>query len=122
MKAVAKPTAISQDAVETLRQVNDSLRAALIRLGADASTVGPQDFSDLLGQLHRASECMRRRPHCEAVAFDEELLEYGRNLERLKNPLPEVHERLLAERSRLETARNHATAATAWARASKETL
>jgi|ERR1039457_2911853 hypothetical protein len=122
MMEVAKPPAISQDAVETLRQVNDDLRAALIRLRLDGSTAGPQDFWDLLGQLHRASECTRRRPHCEAVAFDEELLEYGRNLERLKNLLPEVHERLLAEKSRLETARNHATAATAWARASKETL
>jgi hypothetical protein len=121
VKAVVKPAAILQDAVETLRQVNDDLRAALIRLGADGSTVGLQDFSDLLGQLHRASECMRR-PHCEAVAFDEESNEYGRNLERLKSVLPEVHERLLAERSRLETARNHAAAATAWARASKGTL
>jgi hypothetical protein len=121
MKAVGKRTAISQDAVETLRQVNDYLRAALIRLGADGSTVGPQDFSDLLRELHRASECMRWR-HCEAGAFDEESNEYGRNLERLKSVLPEVHERLLAEKSRLETARNHATAATAWARASKETL
>jgi hypothetical protein len=115
------------DALETLRQVNDNLRSALIRLRPErkhCSTIRPQDFSDLLSQLLRAAECLRRLPaHSEAaVALEKESLEYRSNLEKLKHFLPDVHGRLLAEKSRLETAKNHVAAATAWARASKKTL
>ncbi|MGD0791570.1 MAG: hypothetical protein ABR920_07345 [Terriglobales bacterium] len=115
------------DALETLRQVNDNLRSALIRLRPErkhCSTIRPQDFSDILSQLLRAAECLRRLPpHSEAAAaLEKESLEYRGNLEKLKHLLPDLHGRLLAEKSRLETAQNHVAAATAWARASKKTL
>ncbi len=115
------------DALETLRQVNENLRSALHRLRPeqrDGSTIGPREFSAILSQLLRAAECLRcRRPHSDGtLAFDKEPLEYRNNLEELKDFLPEVHARLLAEKSRLETARNHLAAATAWSRASKQTL
>jgi hypothetical protein len=53
------------------------------------------------------------------VALEKEALEYRRNLEKLKHFLPDVQARLLAEKSRLETARTHVAAAAAWAKASK---
>ena len=115
------------DALETLRQVNDNLRSALLRLRPErkhCSTIKPQDFSDLLSQLLRAAECLRRPPaHSEAaMTLEKESFEYRGNLEKLKHFLPDLHGRLLAEKSRLETAQTHVAAAAAWARASKKTL
>jgi hypothetical protein len=112
------------EAVDTLRQVNENLRSALIRLRPErkhCSTIKPQDFSDLLTQLLRAAECLRRKPaHSEAgltieAVFEKESHEYRSNLQKLKRFLPDLHLRLLAEKSRLETARAHAFKAAAWA-------
>jgi len=118
---------MTPDALETLRQVNANLRSALIRLRPErkhCSTIRPQDFSEILSQLLRAAECLRRLPaHSEAAAaLEKESLEYRGNLEKLKHFLPGLHVRLLAEKSRLETARTHVAAAAAWVRASKKTL
>ena len=115
------------DALETLRQVNGSLRTALTRLRPEqkhCSTVMPQDFSDLLSQLLRAAECLRHPPAQSqaSVALDKESLEYRSNLEKLKDFLPDLHGRLLVEKARLETAQTHVAAAAAWARANKKTL
>ena len=115
------------DVLETLRQVNENLRSALVRLRPDqkhCSAIMPQDFSDLLSHVLRAAECLRRPPAQSqaSVAFDKESLEYRNNLEKLKDFLPDLHGRLLAEKSRLEMAQTHVAAAAAWARASKKTL
>jgi len=115
------------DALETLRQVNENLRSALLRLRPErkhCSTIKPKDFSDILSQLLRAAECLRRLPPpSEAAAtLEKESLEYRGNLEKLKHFLPDLQVRLLAEKSRLETARTHVAAAAAWAQASKKTL
>jgi hypothetical protein len=110
------------DALDTLRQVNDFLRSALLRLRPErkhCSTIKPQDFSDILKELLRASACLRcLPPPSEANAAPEkEALAYRGNLEQLKRFLPGLHVRLLAEKSRLETARAHTASASAWARA-----
>jgi hypothetical protein len=115
------------DTLETLRQVNDNLRSAMIRLRPEqkhCSTIRPQHFSDLLSEILRAAECLRHLPaHSEAtVALEQESLEYRNNLEKLKHFLPELHGNLLAEKSRLETAQAHVAAAAAWARTSTKTL
>ncbi|MGD0212150.1 MAG: hypothetical protein ABSB87_02885 [Terriglobales bacterium] len=111
------------DALKSLRLVNDNLRSALLRLRPErkhCSRIKPQDFSDILSQLLRAAECLRLAADSEdAVALEKEALEYRRNLEKLKHFLPDVQARLLAEKSRLETARTHVAAAAAWAKASK---
>jgi hypothetical protein len=121
---------LRRDAVETLRQVNENLRAALLRLRPErkhCSSIKPQDFSDILKQLLRAAECL---PHLEPTAhsdaalsieaaLEKESLEYRRNLEKLKRFLPDVQVRLMAEKSRLEAARTHASTAAAWAQAHK---
>ncbi|MBZ5613063.1 MAG: hypothetical protein LAO23_03570 [Acidobacteriia bacterium] len=115
------------DPLETLRQVNEYLRSALLRLHPErkhCSGIRPQDFSDILTQLLRAAECLRGRvASSEANAgLERESLEYRANLEKLKQFLPDLHGRLLAEKARLETARTHVAAAAAWAQASKKTL
>ncbi|HKM46317.1 MAG TPA: hypothetical protein VJX69_01950 [Terriglobales bacterium] len=123
------PTSMSMppDALETLQQVNDELRSALLNFRPErkhCSAIKPQDFSDILSQLLRAAECLRRPlPHSDdAAALENEALEYRRNLEKLKHFLPDVQGRLLAEKVRLETARTHVASAMAWARARKKTL
>ncbi len=115
------------DPLETLRHVNEYLRSALLRLRPErkhCSAIRPQDFSDMLSQLLRAAECLRcRPPHSKAAAaFAKESIEYRGNLEKLQQFLPNLQVRLLAEKSRLETARTHVAAAAAWARAGKKTL
>lgn len=112
------------DALATLRQVNDNLRSALLRLRPEhrhCSTIRPQDFSDMLGQLVRAADCLRNLPaKLQAGSeLEKEISKYRGNLENLKHCLPDLHGRLLAERARLQSAQAHVAAATAWARASK---
>ncbi len=114
------------DALETLRQVNDYLRSTLTGLRPEirhCSTIKPQDFSDILRQLRRASECLQGLPpHSEdAAALERESLEYRNNLQKLRRCLPDVQVRLLAEKSRLEAAQTHLAAAACWDRASKRT-
>jgi hypothetical protein len=115
------------DTLETLRQVNDNLRSTLLRLHPEqkhCSSITPQDFSDILSQLLRAAECLRRLPPLSdpGGTLEKESLEYRSNLEKLKHFLPDLHGRLLAEKVRLENAQLHVAAAAAWTRASKKTL
>jgi hypothetical protein len=122
---------IPPDSLETLQQVNDYLRSALLRLRPEqkteqkgSSVMRPQECSNILGQLQRAAESLRRPPAGPAAAraFERESLDYLRNLETLKDFLPGVHERLRAEKAHLEAARNHVATAAAWSRASRETV
>jgi hypothetical protein len=116
----------SADALETLRKVNDHLRSSLIRLHPErnhCSAIRPQDFAGLLSQLKRAAECMQglSSDSQAAAALQKESREYRMNLEKLKRFLPDVHARLLAEKSRLDAARTHVAAAAAWERTSRQT-
>jgi hypothetical protein len=133
MKAMAIP--MPPDSLETLQQVNDYLRSALLRLRPEhraeqkaeqkqCSVIRPQECSDILGQLLRAAESLRRPPAGPeaARAFEKESLDYRCNLETLKDFLPGVHERLRADKAHLEAARNHVATAAAWSRASRETF
>jgi len=115
------------DTLETLRQVNDNLTSALFRLSPEqkhCSTIRPQEFTDLLSEILRAAECLRRLPAKSEVtpALEQQSLEYLGNLQKLKQFLPKLHRNLLAEKSRLETAQAHLTTAAAWAQASQKTL
>lgn len=123
---------MSASALETLQQANHSLRSTLLRLNPErghCSAIRPQDFDHLRTEVLRAGECLRNAKASSesAVAFDaaaleKELLEYQSLLERLKHFLPDLHGRLLAEKTRLETATNRVAAITAWAGASRKTL
>jgi len=120
------------DALATLRQVNQKLRTALLRLHPErksCSSIQPGDLSDLEAQIARAAECLQRQPahdHSEARAtkadLDRETLAYCRNLEDLRQFLPSLHVRLVAEKARLEAAKTQVAAAEAWAHARRKTL
>lgn len=115
------------DTLQTLRQVNESLRFALHRLRPEhthCSTIQPQDFADLLNDIVRAADCLHGQPLQPGTdpALEQESLEYRCNLQKLRVFLPELHRSLLAEKSRLETAQAHVAAAATWARASSRTL
>jgi superfamily I DNA and/or RNA helicase len=125
MTPIPKPP----DALETLCQVNENLRFALLRLRPErkhCSSIRPQDFSNILSQLLLAAECLRRpKPLSRSkatVALEKESQAYRSNLEKLKRFLPDVQVRLLTEKSRLETARTHVATAAAWAQARKKAL
>jgi hypothetical protein len=115
----------------TLREVNASLRSALLRLRPErrhCSSLQPQDFSDIRNQLSRAAKCWQLQPPDSETAaatsavLEKERLEYRNHLEKLKQFLPDLRLRLLAEKSRLESARAQVVAAATWARARKTTL
>jgi hypothetical protein len=118
------------DALETLRRVNENLRSALLRFRPErkhCSIIKSQDFSDIRVQLTRAAQCLPRgtAPRNAAAtieaALEKEALEYRNNLEKLKRFLPDVHLRLLAEKTRIATARTHIKSAAAWNRAAQKT-
>jgi len=114
------------DKLTTLQQANGAIRSALTRLRPDqkhCSDILPQDFSDLLGEILRAAECLRAQSaESEAMELAQASLEYRTNLERLRDFLPRLHGNLLAEKSRLETAQAQVTATAAWAQTSTRTL
>jgi hypothetical protein len=110
------------EALSTLRQVNDNLRSALLRLRPErkhCSTIRPQDFSGILSHLLQAAESLRRRAEYAefAAEFEREADAYRSNLEKLKQFLPDLQLRLLAERTRLEGARAHLASAASWSEA-----
>jgi len=110
------------DALAALREVNDNLTLALLRLRPERkqiSTLSPHDFSDLRKQMSNAGVCLRLLPPISKAEGETRkgLLEYRHNLEKLKQLLPDVQARLLAEKSRLVAARTHAAAAVHWAQA-----
>jgi hypothetical protein len=117
---------MAADTLTTLQQVNGSIRSALTRLRPDqkhCSNIRPQDFSDLLGEILRAAECLRLQPpQSEGMEFTQASLEYRTNLVKLRDFLPELQGNLLAERSRLEIAQAHVAAAAEWARTGAKTL
>lgn len=115
------------DALETLRQVNSILRSALFRLRPEQKvciTITPQDFTELRSQIQQASECLQSLPPDSAASavIEKEAAAFRCHLEDLQQFLPDLYGRLLAEKSRLETARTRVAAATAWAGASAKTL
>ncbi len=118
---------MTPNTLQTLRQVNETLRSALHRLRPEhthCSAIQPRDFADLLNDIVQAADCLQRQPAPLDAdpAIQQESLEYRSNLEKLQGFLPELHRNLLAEKSRLETAKAHVAAATTWARASSRTL
>jgi len=119
----------------TLREVNEKVRHALQRYRPElqhCSVIAPGEFSSLLAELLRARNCLCElkatpgplpgQAHEIRDALAEEMREYRSNLEKLRQILPSLQLRLLAERNRMQQAQSHVVAATAWAGASKKTL
>ena len=114
-----------EDCLQALEQANHGLRSALVRLRSEqmhCSSITPQDFSDLLRQILRAAECLRVPPAVVSEGVQQATADFRENLQELKDFLPELHGHLLAEKSRLEAAQAHVSAAAAWAQSSTRTL
>jgi hypothetical protein len=82
----------------------------------------PEQMSGVLSELLRAGEYLRSRPKESNPALEDELADYRRQLERLRDHLPLIHRSLLNQRARLEHERECVQAAAEWARASRQTL
>ncbi|MFZ0284593.1 MAG: hypothetical protein WAL32_05140 [Terriglobales bacterium] len=117
---------MSSVACQSLRAVNQNLRARLARLRGGhhhSAVIVPGEFTDLLAELRCAADFMRSWP---APASDAEIAAeisgYRSHLQQLEKILPSLQSRLLIEKTRLETARAHLAKAAAWAQGSKKTL
>ncbi len=126
-------TSILPDMIETIRLINRRVRELMTRMQAGevggtaagfAPLVEAGNFYSLLEELTRAAAWLRHvPPHFMLDAeWAKEISDYRNRLECLQQALPAIHGRLLAERARLEGARSHLAAVTAWASISKETL
>jgi len=85
----------------------------------------PQDISELLSELSRVGARLRAEPlptKGTDSELDQELEQYRRNVERVRELLPSIHGQLLAERARLGAQRARVPSAAEWARASRQTL
>jgi len=84
-----------------------------------------EQMGGLLTELLRAGEWLRGglSPAQQSdLELTSELAQYRRNVERLRDLLPLIHQALLLERSSLERRRSRMEAATRWAQASRQTL
>lgn len=118
---------MSSAATEVLRTANVNLRAGLARLSPDPNAsipLSPTDLSGLLVQLLSAGHCWRSFPLRSAPDAEQEkaISEYRSTVEQLAQILPRIHGRLLTEKARMEIARAHLAAASAWAQAIQNTL
>ncbi len=111
---------------ENLRRTNTRLRRYLEGLTpdpADPTAPPPQIISEVLSELLRAGEWMRQGlADSRDGQVQAELVDYRRNLERLRDRMPAIHRHLLAERARLEAERARIESAVDWAQGSRQIL
>jgi len=126
-------TDLSPNMIERMRLLNRRVRELMkgMRAGEGNDTavggvplVEVGNFDNLLGELTRAAAWLQRVPPDAMldVAWTKEISDYRRSLECLQQALPAIHDRLLAEKVRLEGTRTHLAAVSAWAGISKQTL
>jgi len=123
------PLLASDVLVQELRETNcrlsgwlDSLTLDRTQPFAPARPATPQQMAGLLSELMRAGGWLRVLPKEREPELEQALSEYRRNVERLRQFLPAIHETLLKERARLEQQRARVESAAEWARRSRETL
>ena len=114
--------------LQTLRDTNLRLRLRLARLlpsSGQPAAPSPEEISELLTELLHAGAALRAEPLRETGTNSElerEREEYRRQLERLRELLPSIHDQLLAEREQIEQQRARVQSASQWAQASRQTL
>jgi len=112
---------------ENLSLVNGKLRFVLRGWQSKPGEPGafvPTVFTDLLSALQCAAELLRGISCHDAPdsQLQKEIADYCRNVQELEKALPAMHERLLVERARLESARAHLKSVAAWAETRRKTL
>ncbi|MGA8837762.1 MAG: hypothetical protein WB538_19185 [Candidatus Sulfotelmatobacter sp.] len=114
----------AQDLLETNQRLRHWLDAMTAASGL-RRVAAPQHISVLLSELSRVGARLRAEPlpiQGTDSELDQELEQYRRNVERIRELLPSIHGQLLAERARLEAQRARVQSAAEWARASRQTL
>lgn len=114
---------VSQD----LHSINDYLREALARwrnAPGDPSALQPDALTPLLAKLNSAAELLKGIVASDPADLElqKEISDYRSNVEKLQELLPLIHNRLLSEKARLESARAHLAAVAAWADARNKLL
>jgi hypothetical protein len=111
---------------QSLRTVNQQLRARLSRLSAQhncPTAMVATEFTDLLAELQHSTACLRSLPRAAPDAETaNEISEYRSHVQLLGKILPSLQGRLLIEKARLENARTHVAQAAAWAQGSRKSL
>jgi len=111
---------------EALHSINDHLRVVLkqwAKAPGEPGALLPEALNMLLARLSQAAELLKNRSAGNRDAqVEKEVCDYRANVERLQELLPHIHNRLLAEKARLESVRAHLEAAAAWADARKKVL
>ncbi|HEX8815597.1 MAG TPA: hypothetical protein VF753_08860 [Terriglobales bacterium] len=118
---------MSGAAVEILQRVNTSLAAAISRFQPEhtrASAIQAEELSALRKEIRCAANCIRELPpHAtNEPALEKHLSDFRHHLEQLKQVLPALHARLLAEQARLSQTQTQINAAAAWVEANQRTL
>lgn len=123
------PDILAQNLRETNARLNlwlDSLVATSASPSPHTRAASPRQMASLLSELMRAGEWLRDMHNSggqnQDAAVEQELTEYRRNVERLRDLLPSIHGALLKERCRLEQERARMESAAQWARGSRQTL
>lgn len=127
------PFTASDTLARNLRETNarltlwlDSLVANPASFSAQARAASPQQMASLLSELMRAGGWLRdvqaSGGENKNAAVEQELSEYRKNVERLRDLLPSIHGALLKERSRLEQERSRVESTAEWVRGSRQTL
>jgi hypothetical protein len=110
------------DVMERLHLANRSLREKVAGWQAGRPlTSATQDFAEVLTEL-RSVRARWGQIFNSDMEIQREVSEYRHNLEQLAKILPAIHGKLLAEKGRLQTRRNHLSAAAAWAESRAKTL
>ena len=117
----------TQEHVQRLHEINGRLRAAVLLFRPEQkrpAAIQQKDFDVIRAEILRARDCMHSASDDQEynVAFALELSLYRACLKELRRALPALQVQLLAERSRIETARTHLVSAAAWAGAHRKTL
>jgi len=121
------PPIASHVLAENLRDANSRLGHWLDRLIPDVASsqpraITPTQMSGLLSELMRAGASLRALPADREPVLAQQVSQYRRNVERLRDLLPSIHRTLLSERARLERERERIQSATEWARGSRQTF
>lgn len=131
------PLIAANTLARNLRETNARLGFWLDSLVADspsaspqARAASPQQMAALLSELMRAGAWLRDLPappdqtanQAADQAMQQELNQYRKHVERLRDLLPSLHGALMRERVRLEKERSRVESAAEWARSSRQTF
>lgn len=116
----------ADSSIPLLRSTNERLNALLVQLQQESFDAGMSDSDAFVHLLSEVASTARLGGLFvgwrDSAPVAEELSNYRRILQEIRQLLPTIQARLLSDRARLEAERAHCCAATAWAEASRRTL